>query len=121
MDKKKIKSKIRSLCRKAGTYSASNDLVIDKLADILADLDDADTCYNDDGRRPVVSYTNKAGAENLVKNPVLMLRIDLRTQAIAYMRELGLTAASLRKIKAAADTKGGDNNIVTLLALADGE
>jgi hypothetical protein len=47
-----------------------------------------------------------------------MLIIDLRTQAIAYMRELGLTPSSLRKIKLTAGEQKNDN-IAALLSLAD--
>ena len=118
MEPKKYKTKIRSLCRKAGTYAPEHDLAITKLAEILSDLDDAKDQYEEAGRNPVIHYTNKAGAENIVKNPLLMLIIDLRTQAIAYMRELGLTPSSLRKIKLTAGEQKNDN-IATLLSLAD--
>lgn len=47
-------------------------------------------------------YTNKAGATNLTKNPLLVLWDDLNKSALAYWRELGLTPSSYKKITGAA-------------------
>lgn len=46
----------------------------------------------------MVTYINKAGAENMTKNPLLALWDDLNKSALAYWRDLGLTPAGLRKI-----------------------
>ena len=42
--------------------------------------------------------SNKAGATNLTKNPLLVLWDELNKTALAYWRELGLTPSSYKKI-----------------------
>lgn len=82
---------------------------MDELAGILERRDAAVAEYDRDPR-PVIEYTNKAEATNIVKNPLLMLIDDMNRDALAYWRDLGLTPAGLRKIneqalKESAETK----------------
>lgn len=98
MDKKKWKSKIKSLCKKADTYKPYFDPVVDALADILEQRDRAFEQYQEEGGIPVITHVNKAGAENMTKNPMLTLWMDLNTLALSYWREVGLTPSALRKI-----------------------
>lgn len=97
MDAKKWKSKIKSLCKKAGTYEPYFDEVIGALAMILEKRDQAQDAYVEDGEEPVIEYTNKSGATNLVKNPILMVWRDLNDSALAYWRDLGLTPSAYKK------------------------
>ena len=50
----------------------------------------------------LIEHTNKAGATNIEQNPAIRLINDLNRDALAYCRELGLTAASLRRINESA-------------------
>lgn len=94
MTKRTWKSRIKKCCRDAGTYQPWFDGPIDTLAEILEHRDESLEKYIQDGRRPVVTYTNKAGAENMVKNPLLQMILDCNAQALAYWKELGLTSRS---------------------------
>lgn len=96
MDKKKWKSKIKKACEKAGTYQPFFDSVIDALAGILELRDSAQEKYEASGGNPIVAHTNKGGATNIVKNPALVVIMDCNTQALAYWKELGLTAKSYK-------------------------
>lgn len=97
MKKKAWKSRIKKACVEAQTYKPYFDFVIDELAGILERRDSAAEEYAEDPR-PVVSFTNKGGNENMVKNPLLVLIDDMNKSALAYWRDLGLTPAGLRKI-----------------------
>lgn len=98
MTQKRWKAKIKKACIEAGTYKPFFDNVIDTLADILEKRDRANEQFLTSGNNPVISHTNKAGAKNLVKNPLLQTVTELNTSALAYWRDLGLTPAGLKKI-----------------------
>ena len=102
MKQKAWQSKIKKCCVEAGTYRAFFDNAIDTLAAILEKRDDCEKEYVASGSKPVMSYINKFGAENTVKNPLLVLWDDLNKSALAYWRDLGLTPAGLKKIDEAA-------------------
>lgn len=72
--------------------------VIATLCDILEQRDAVYVQYIDEGAQPVREYTNKAGATNITKNPLLMLWDDLNKSALAYWRDLGLTPSSYKKL-----------------------
>ena len=102
MNKSRWKSKIKQACIDAGTYRDCFASVIDTLAGIMEMRDDARKKYEEAGGEPVVIHTNKAGADNVVKNPALVVIMDCNTQALAYWRDLGLTPAGLKRINEAA-------------------
>ena len=102
----KWRPKIKRACKAAGTYKNYFDPVIDTLADILEKRDAAQQEFVEGGSRIMIEYTNKAGATNLTQNPLIRLINDLNRDALTYWKELGLTAASLKKINEAA-IKGG--------------
>ena len=62
------------------------------------DCPPAADCGGSEGAEPVREYTNKAGATNLTKNPLLILWDDLNKSALAYWRDLGLTPSSYKKL-----------------------
>ena len=74
--------------------------VIATLCEILNQRDAVYEQYIDEGAQPVMEYTNKAGATNIVKNPLLILWDDLNKSALAYWRDLGLTPSSYKKLAA---------------------
>lgn len=98
MTEKQWKSKIKKNCKDAGTYRKYFDPVIETLAGILAKRDVTVEQFVASGGKTIIEYTNKAGATNLMQSPALRLINDLNRDALMYWRELGLTAASLRKI-----------------------
>ncbi|MCI8374850.1 MAG: P27 family phage terminase small subunit [Lachnospiraceae bacterium] len=98
MKKSSWVKKIKKACEEAGTYRPYFDHTILTLAEILEKRDDAAQAYKDYGSIPLIEYTNKGGATNLVKNPAIILWDDLNKSALAYWRDLGLTPAGLKKI-----------------------
>lgn len=102
----KWKRKIEKACEAAGTYREYFDPVIMTLAEILEKRDAAQQEFIESGAHIMVEYTNKFGATNYVQNPLVRVINDLNRDALTYWKELGLTAASLKKINEAA-IKGG--------------
>lgn len=100
MTKPEWKRRIVKSCKEAGTYEKHFDAVIDTLADIMETRDTAHDMFVRSGARPVVQYTNKGGHENPIKNPALVMVMELNSQALAYWRDLGLTPAGLKKLNA---------------------
>lgn len=98
MEKQKWKRRIKKACQSNQVYKDSYDDIIDTLASILEKRDAVEQQYIDTGEQPVIIHTNKAGAPNVVKNPMLVLWDDLNKSALAYWRDLGLTPAGLKKL-----------------------
>ena len=98
MTERTWQKRIKEACIDAGTYRTYFDNVINTLAGILATRDEAEKQYRASGSKPIVKHTNKGGATNFVKNPMLQLMNDMNAQALAYWRDLGLTPAGLKRI-----------------------
>lgn len=98
MTRKQWKTKIKKACNNAGTYNKSFDIAIDTLSGILETRDKAQEKFEAAGSEPIVKHTNKAGATNIVKNPALQVIEACNIQALAYFRDLGLTAKGLKSI-----------------------
>ncbi len=119
MDRKSWTAKIKQTCKKMGVDVKAYAPIIDTLAVTLEQRDNALDQFIEDGARPVVEYTNKAGASNLVKNPMLTLWDDLNKSALAYWRELGLTPAGYKKIMGDAPKKEKESGLEAALLLAE--
>lgn len=102
MEAKKWKNKITEQCKEVGTYRKAFAPIIDALAQVLAQRDATREELEASGGASVIKYTNKFGATNYTKNPLLVLWNDLNKSALAYWRDLGLTPAGLKKIDEAA-------------------
>ena len=98
MTKTKYCKKIKQMCIDAGTYAPYFDRIIMELAEILLIKDAAEEQYIASGACPVIEYTNKGGATNLVKNPSLVVILECKTNALAYWRDLGLTPKGLKSL-----------------------
>lgn len=98
MTRKQWKTKIKKACTAAGTYKPFFDIAIDTVSGILETRDIAETKYINTGSEPIVKHTNKGGATNIVKNPLLVVISDCNIQALAYLRDLGLTAKGLKSL-----------------------
>ena len=111
MDRKEWTRKINAACKKAGTYQPQFRYVIETLAQIMEDRDKVHEQYVTSGANPTIIHTNKAKEKNIVKNPMLVMEMELNAQALAYWRDLGLTPAGLRKLNAEVvkDNQGGGN------------
>ena len=90
----------------AGTYETWYDNAIDTLAGILENRDRAQKKFKEMGCEPVISYTNKAGQTNMVKNPALVIITEMNAQALLFWRELGLTAKSFQAMQKNGFKKG---------------
>ena len=102
MDAKKWKTKITSQCKEVGTFRNAFFPAIETLAQVLAQRDATREEFEESGGASVIEYTNKFGATNYTKNPLLVLWDDLNRSALSYWRDLGLTPAGLKKIDEAA-------------------
>lgn len=98
MRKEEWKETIKQACIDAGTYQPFFESVIDTLAQVMENRDDAHSQYIASGSHPTIIHTNKAKEQNVVKNPILVMENELNAQALAYWRDLGLTPAGLKKI-----------------------
>ena len=105
MTRKQWKTKIKKACNAAGTYHPSFETAIDTLAGILETRDKAEQDYIDNGSEPVIHHTMKNGAVNVVKNPALAVIEACNADALAYLRDLGLTAKGLKSIGLNIDQK----------------
>lgn len=89
---------IKSQIKIDAEYIASFKTTIDILAEILEERDKVYKQYLDEGAKPVVPFTTDRKAQNLKPNPLFKQWQDLNIQALGYLRDLGLTAAGLRKL-----------------------
>lgn len=93
----KYKRKIRSECRKAGTYQKTDELAINNLAEVLDKRDSAQRDFADSGGCVTIQVDTRGGTTTR-KNPALQAWVDLTTCALQYLRELGLTPSARKKI-----------------------
>ena len=96
--KKEWAEAITQDCKGLGVYKTAFDPAIEMLADVMVQREDIWKEFEDSGGKSMLPYTNKGGAENFVKNPILVMWNELTKTALAYRRELGLTPAGLRKL-----------------------
>lgn len=92
---KKLKEQIKF----DADFIPSFQTTIKILSEILEERDNVYTAYQKDGARPVIEFTSDRGAVNMKPNPLLKQWQELNTSALAYLRDLGLTAAGLRKLQ----------------------
>ncbi len=98
MNTKKYCEEIKQMCIDAGTYAPYFDKIIEELAEILVLKDDAERQYMENGGETVITHVNKAKQENVTKNPALTIILDLKTLALSYWRDLGLTPKGLKSL-----------------------
>ena len=98
MKREEWQSQITNACKEAGTYQPHYNAVIETLAGILEKRDKAEAQFYDSGGNVVVAHTNKGGNTNIVKNPALVVYMELNTQARAYWRDLGMTPSGFKKL-----------------------
>lgn len=116
----KWKNLIKRQLSALGQTEKAYDSVISTLADILEQRDAVYQEYIDTGCEPVREYTNKGGATNLTKNPLLVLWDDLNKTALAYWRELGLTPSSYKKMTGDSPKKEKAGGLASALQAIEG-
>ena len=97
MKSKAWEKTIREQMVEIGTYRPAFDRAIETLSTILEQRDKAHAEFLADGRT-VIEKISDRGAVNVGKNPLLVIWMDLNTQALTYWRGLGLTPAGLKRI-----------------------
>ena len=95
---KGYQQKIRARMKRVGTYRPEFELTIQRLAGLYLRIEKAEEKYKAQGEEEVIEYTNKGGATNWIKNPLLCVIEELSDKALVIERELGLTPASLKKV-----------------------
>ena len=101
MDEKKHKNAIKRRMRAIGTYREEFMPIIERLALLYCQRDEIEEQYLKSGREPVIMHTNKSGATNPARNPILTAREQVYCQILAHERELGLTPSAMKKLSGA--------------------
>lgn len=104
MTKKQWIKRITEDCKRANSYKDHFSSVIDTLAQILEMRDTIHQQYIDEGSQPtIIVTTDRSNKENIHKNPLISMEMDLNSQALKYWVELGLTASSYKKLNVQVD------------------
>jgi len=100
--KKDIIRKMRAL----NLYKKEYAYTINILAKCLYDYEQMQDTFAKSGGNIVVRHTNKGGSTNATKNPFYAAIETLRSDILAYARELGMTPSSLKRINETEVTAG---------------
>lgn len=116
MKKKEWKKRIEDACKQATTYQPYFDSVIDTLAQILETRDQVHEQYVEGGSKPTVTVvTDRNKNENVHRNPLVSMELELNAQALKYWAELGLTATSFKKLNVQVDSGGNLENLLAAI------
>ena len=99
MKRAQWEKKIKEQIKLDEIFLPSFHTTIKILAEILEERDRVYSLYQEQGAMPVIDFTSDRGAVNKKPNPLLRQWQELNTSALAYLRDLGLTAAGLRKLQ----------------------
>lgn len=102
---KQYENDIKKRMCAVGTYREAFLPAIARLAMLYSQRDALEQKYKEDGGEPIVMHTNKSGATNQMKNPILTACDAVYTQILSHERELGLTPSALKRMKADAFQK----------------
>lgn len=99
MTAKQWKKTIEEQIKISSEYLPAFNTTILILSEMLEERDRVYKAYIDAGARPVVEFTSDRGATNLKPNPLLRQWQEINSSALLYLRDLGLTAAGLKKLQ----------------------
>lgn len=117
MTKEEWKNELEEQIKFDSGYIPSFQTTINILAEVLEERDRVYQMYVDTGAQPVVNFTSDRGAINLKENPLSKQWHALTITALSYLRDLGLTAAGLRKLQGQLDVKdNGKRSIVEIMS-----
>lgn len=113
-------NEIMRKCTALGVWRDEFERTAQRLARVYERIDKVEDEFERTGGNAIITHTNKAKEKNLVRNPFLVEVDALYDQALTYERELGLTAAALRKINEnALKTRRTDGGLATVLRLLE--
>lgn len=116
MNKEEWTERIIQCCKDAGTYQPFYMDVIETLARVLEDRDKAEEQYIQTGSNPTITRIGDRNKEKYIaKNPVLIVRNELNTQALALWRDLGLTPKGLKQLSSEVVTSNKETSFEKLL------
>lgn len=114
MTKEKWKSRIKKLCKDAGTYEKKLDITIETLSQIFCRLDDLYERFDNEGREYIEEREGKNGSLIKDSNP-LIIRIEKHEElAKGFLNDLGLTAKGT-KPNAKDNGKKGKSKLAMLM------
>lgn len=107
----KYRQEIVERMQAVGTYREEFAPIVDRTAGLYVQLDRFLRDFEEKaGGQAVIKHTNKSGATNLVKNPLLAACESVYGQLILHERELGLTPTGLKKLNEAALAQNKTSN-----------
>ena len=107
MTAKQWKKTIEEQIKFDSGYIPAFNTTIQILSEMLEERDRIYKAYIDAGAQPVIEFTSDRGAVNLKPNPLLKQWQEINASALLYLRDLGLTAAGLRKLQGQLPEKTG--------------
>lgn len=99
MNKSEWKKVIEEQIKIDHEYIPSFQTTITILSEMLEERDRVYDLYIASGAQPVVNFTSDRGAVNLKPNPLWKQWQESNVNVLSYLRDLGLTAAGLRKLQ----------------------
>ena len=111
---------IKRKCTALGVWRDEFERTQRRLAKIYTRIDGVEKLYEESGGEPVITVTNNKGHENTMRNPIIAELDILYEQAMQHERELGLTAAALRKINESALHAKEESPLAGVLSLIQG-
>ncbi len=116
MDKTSWKARIISALEEIGMNKPQFSLVVDTLAEILEQRDKAFAEFLESGAKSCIVKTSDRGAQNISKNPQLLIWMDLNDTCLQYWKELCLSPASLKRLSVEAQNADKGSILEALLA-----
>ena len=114
MNKKEWKKIIEDQIKFDHDNIPSFQTTIQILSEMLEERDRVYSMYIESGAQPVVNFTSDRGAINLKQNPLLRTWQEINTLCLSYLRDLGLTAAGLRKLQGQLPKDNGGQSALDL-------
>ena len=110
MNKSEWKKVIEDQIKIDHDYIPSFQTTITILSEMLEERDRVYDLYVASGAQPVVNFTSDRGAVNLKPNPLWKQWQESNVNVLSYLRDLGLTAAGLRKLQGQLPKKHCETN-----------
>ena len=106
MTQKQWENTIKTAIKKEGHYRPIFDRSIVILSEILFERDRIYTQFKDEGSQVLINYKSDRGNQNQRPNPLLKQWQELNNTALSYLKELGMTAGGLKKLKSDIEERG---------------
>lgn len=98
MTERQYQMDIKRKCAALGVWRDEFERTQRRLAKVYMRIDAVEQLFTESGSAYVVEYTNNKGQTNAARSPYIAELDILYEQALTCERELGLTAAALRRI-----------------------